>query len=112
MAKAAQHFIGKIIKHTGLDDPLVETGTFGIKITKSVNSWSHYDRSVQGLLIFGDAREVLKWKAFWKHSKKGGERLEDQLMAIAELLELRKKDEVKVICAAKSEVIELLKDLV
>ena len=46
MTKGAQHSIGKLIKHRGLDDALVETGTFGIKITESVTSWSHYDRSV------------------------------------------------------------------
>ena len=64
MTKGAQHSIGKLIKHRGLDDALVETGTFGIKITESVTSWSHYDRSVRGLLILEDALEVLKWKVF------------------------------------------------
>ena len=46
MTKGAQHSIGKLIKHTGLDDALVETGNFGIKITKSVTSWRYYDRSI------------------------------------------------------------------
>ena len=32
MAKVAQYFIGKIIKHTGLDYALMETRAFGIKI--------------------------------------------------------------------------------
>ena len=46
MTKGAQHSIGKLIKHMGLDDALVETGNFGIKITESVTSWRYYDRSV------------------------------------------------------------------
>ena len=32
MAKVAQHSIGKIIKHTGLDYALMETRASGIKI--------------------------------------------------------------------------------
>ena len=112
IAKAAQHSIGKLIKHTGLDDALVKTGAFGIKIIESVTSRSHYDRSLRGLLILEDAVEALKWKAFWKHSKEGGEKLKDQLKSIAESLESTNKDKVKIVCATKSEVIETLKDLV
>ena len=112
MAKAAQHSIGKLIKHTGLDDALEETGAFGIKIIESVTSGGHYDRSLRGLLMLDDAVEALKWKEFWKHSKDGGERLIDQLKPIAESLDPRNKHEVKIICTAKSEVIETLKDLV
>ena len=41
MAKAAQYFIGKLAKHVGLDDALVETGAFDIKIIESVTSRSH-----------------------------------------------------------------------
>ena len=101
MAKVAQHSIGKLIKHTGLDDALMETRAFGIKIIESVTSGSHYDRSLRGLLILEDAVEALKWRAFWKHSKEVRERLKDQLKAIDESLELRNKDDVKIICAAK-----------
>ena len=46
MTKGAQHSIGKLIKHRGLDDALVGTGNFGIKITKSVTSWRYYNRSI------------------------------------------------------------------
>ena len=62
--------------------------------------------------MLDDAVEASKWKEFWKHSKDGGERLKDQLKPIAESLEPRNKHEVKIICTAKSEVIETLKDLV
>lgn len=51
-------------------------------------------------------------EAFWKHNKEKRERLKHQLTETAESLESRKKKEVKVICAVKSEVIETLKDLV
>ena len=77
-----------------------------------MTSGCHYDPSLRGLLILKDAVEALKWKAFWKHTKEGGEMLKDQLTVIDESLELRNKDKVKIICAAKSEVIETLKDLV
>ena len=100
MAKAAQHSIEKLIKHTGLDDALVETEAFGIKILESVTSGSHYDRCLRELLIPEDAAEALKWKEFWKHSKEGGERLKDNLKSTAESLESRNKNEVKIICAA------------
>ena len=63
-------------------------------------------------MILEGAVEPLKWKAFWKHSKEGGERLKDQLKAIAESLESRNKGDDKIICAAKSQVVEILKDLV
>ena len=100
MAKAAQHSIEKLIKHTGLDDALVETEAFGIKILESVTSGSHYDRCLRELLIPEDAAEALKWKEFWKHGKEGGERLKDNLKSTAESLESRNKNEVKIICAA------------
>lgn len=38
--------------------------------------------------------------------------MKDQLTAITESLESKNKDEVKIICTAKNEVIETLKDLV
>ena len=58
------------------------------------------------LLILEDAVETLKWEAFWKHSKEGEERLKDQFTAIPESFDSRNKDVVKIICAAKSEMIE------
>ena len=44
--------------------------------------------------------------------QEGGEGLKDQSIVIAQSLESRNKDKIKVICAAKSEVIETKKDLV
>ena len=82
------------------------------QVFESVTSGSYYDHSLQGLLILEGAVEALKWKAFWKHSKEGGERLKDQLKAIAKSLESRNKGDDKTICTAKSEVVEILKDLV
>ena len=46
MTKGAQHSIVKLLRHTGLDDALVETENFGIKIVESVTSWRYYDRSI------------------------------------------------------------------
>ena len=78
----------------------------------STTSGSHFDPSVRGLLILEDTVEEWKWKAFWKHNKEGKERLKDQFTAIAESFEPRNKDEAKIICAAKNEIIETLKELV
>ena len=50
MAKAAQHSIGKLFNHTRLDDALVETGAFNIKVIESVISGSHYDWSLRDIL--------------------------------------------------------------
>ena len=61
-------------------------------------------------MILEGAVEALKSKAFWKHSKEGGERLTDQLKAIAKSLQSRNKGDDKTICTAKSEVVEILKD--
>ena len=60
MAKASQHSIGELIKYTGLDDALVETESFGIKIIESATSGSHYDRSLRRLLLLEDAVKSLK----------------------------------------------------
>ena len=56
------------------------------------------------ILVLEDAVEELKWTVLW-NSNKGGERLKDQLTEIAESLESRNKDDVKIICVAKNEAI-------
>ena len=76
----------------------METRAFGIKLIESVTGGSSYDDSLRRLLILEDELDVLKWKAFWKHSKEGGEKLKDQLTTIVESLELMRaqsKDELK-----------------
>ena len=55
-------------------------------------------------MVLEDAVEELKWTVLW-NSNEGGERLKDQLTEIAESLESRNKDDVKIICVAKNEVI-------
>ena len=83
----------------------MKTGAFGIKIIEFAGvNWTHgscYGCSLYGLLILKDTAEALKWEAFWKYSKKWGERLKDQLTAIAESFESKNKYKVKIDGGAK-----------
>ena len=64
MAKAAEHCIGKLVKGSGLDDTLVETKVFGVKVVEQVISGGHYERSLRAYLILEDVIEIMKWKVF------------------------------------------------
>ena len=66
MAKCVQRVIGKYIKGTGLEDALVETGIFGVKVMESIIGGTNYVRSLRGIQILCGAIELSKWKAFWK----------------------------------------------
>ena len=89
----------------------METRAFGIKLIESVTGGSNYDHSLRGLLILEDELDVLKWKAFWKHSKEGGEKLKDQLTTIVESLEGGEKLKDQLITIVESlEGGEKLKD--
>ena len=64
-AKYVQRYIGKYIKETGLEDALVESGVFEIKVMESVLAATNYVRSLRGIGIFSGAIELVKWNAFW-----------------------------------------------
>ena len=66
-----QHCIGKYIKGSGLEDSLVETNVFGVKVLESVLNGSSYAMCSKGFQILGDVIEQTKWKAFWKIHKDG-----------------------------------------
>ena len=51
MAKCVLHCIGKYLNGCGLEDGLVEINIFGIKISKSVLSPSHYTSTLRGIQI-------------------------------------------------------------
>ena len=80
MAKCVQRAIGKYIKGTGLEDALVETGVFGVKVMESVIGGTNYVRSLRGIQILSGAIELSKWKAFWEVNDKNDFR--DSLISI------------------------------
>ena len=63
-AKVVEHFIGKYLRGSGVEDALVETGVFGLKAVESIMNGSHYIRSLRGIIILADALNTLKWEAF------------------------------------------------
>ena len=65
MAKATMHCLGKFLKGCGIEDALVETKAFGLKVIESVLGGSNYVRALRGLLIVAEAVESMKWDAFW-----------------------------------------------
>ena len=66
MTKCVQHCVGQYIKGSGLEDSLVETNVFSVKVLESVLNGSSYARCTKGFQILGDVIEQTKWKAFWK----------------------------------------------
>ena len=66
MAKCVQRCIGKYIRGTGLEDSLVETGIFGVKVMESILGGTDYVRSLRGVQILSNPIQSAKWKAFWK----------------------------------------------
>ena len=70
MAKCVQHCIGKHIRGSDLDDPLVETQVFGKNLIEQVLNGTHYIRSLRAILLLVDSINRLKWDAFWENKKK------------------------------------------
>ena len=66
MAKCVQRCIGKYIKikGMGLEDDLVETGVFGVKVMESIIAATNYVRPLRVNQILSGAIEMAKWKAF------------------------------------------------
>ena len=64
--KFVQRCIGKSIKGTGLEEALVETGVFGVKMMESILAATNYVRSLRGIQILSVTTELVKWNAFWK----------------------------------------------
>ena len=64
--KCVQRCIGKHIKGTGLEDALVETGVFRVKMMESILAATNYVWSVRGIQTLIGAIESVKWNAFCK----------------------------------------------
>ena len=62
---AVEHCIGKYLRGSGIEDALVETGIFGLKVIELVFGGTHYVRSLRGLLIVSEALSIMQWEAFW-----------------------------------------------
>ena len=65
LSKAVQHCIGKLIRGSGIEDALVETKVFGLKVVESVLGGTHYVRSLRGLFIVLEVLTIMQWEAFW-----------------------------------------------
>ena len=65
MARILQKCAGKLLRGSGLDDLLIECGTFGQGVMETVLNGNHYYRSLAGLLIIEDLIVSIKWKAFF-----------------------------------------------
>ena len=59
-AKSVQRCIGKYINATGLEDALVKTGVFRVKVMESILAATNYVRSLRGIQILSGAIEVVK----------------------------------------------------
>ena len=64
LTKAVEHCLGKLLKGSGIEDALVETSCFGLKILEQVLGGTHYVRSLRGLIIIYESVRVLQWEAF------------------------------------------------
>ena len=65
MARILQKCAGKLLRGSGLDDLLIECGTFGQGVMETVLNGKHYYRSLAGLLIIEDLIVSIQWKAFF-----------------------------------------------
>ena len=70
MCKATLRCVGKYLKGSGIDDGLIESGLFGVKILEQVLSRSHYMRSLFGFLVIEECIIQLQWEAFWQQADK------------------------------------------
>ena len=94
MAKCVQRYIGKYVQGTGLEDALVETGIFGVKIMESFIAATNYVRSIREIQILSSANEMSKWNAFWKVHDVSD--FKESITAIEQLAKaLKQKDKFK-----------------
>ena len=59
LSLAVQHCIGKLVRGSGMEDALVETKVFGLKVVESVLGGTHYVRSLRGLLIIMEVITIM-----------------------------------------------------
>lgn len=64
MVKVFCTCIGKYLDESGIDSIFIETETFGVNAVEQVLSGSHYNRSVKGFLMLGEALMRLMLEAF------------------------------------------------
>ena len=91
-----EHCIGKYLRGSGVEDALVETGVFSVKVEESTMNGSHYIKSVRRKSILADALNTLKWEAFWKTNN--GADFGDILSAADQLkIAFKEKDSSRVL---------------
>ena len=71
--QCAQHCIEKYIRGSGLEDSLLETSIFGIKVVEQFLNGTHYVRSLRGILILRQLKKS-NGMLFGKLTKKNSSR--------------------------------------
>ena len=91
-SKIIQKCCGKFLRGSGLEDALVECGTFGPGTIETVLNGKHYYRSLAGFLIIDDLISSLQWQAFWVTHQKDKYPFLIQLQNLTENLERNQVD--------------------
>ena len=63
-ARVLQKCGGKLLRGSGIEDALIECGTFGPEVMETMLNDKHYYRSLAVLLIIEDLVICLQWRAF------------------------------------------------
>ena len=81
----------KYIKAASLEDAVVETGVFGVKVMELILAATNFLQSLRGIQILSGAIELVKWNACWKVQDTNG--FKNSVRAIKKFEEsLDKKD--------------------
>ena len=64
LTKAVEHCLGKLLKGSGIEDLLVSTNCFGIKIMEQVLVGTHYVRSLRGFMIIYESLRIFETYEF------------------------------------------------
>ena len=84
--RVLQKFGGKLLKGSGLEDALIECGTFGPGVMETMLIDKHYYRSLAGFLIIENLVICLQWRAFWLIHNKGDYPFLTELESLAKSL--------------------------
>ena len=69
MAKCLQHYIGKYVRGSGIEDAFIETKMLGLKIVEQFWNGTHCVRSLRAISILTDAINRQKWEAYSWHKQ-------------------------------------------
>ena len=61
MAKVVLGCLGKYLKESGAENILVESCVFGVSVVDSVLEARNYSRSLKGMQLLNEERDVAQW---------------------------------------------------